>query len=132
MFNSILPMLGMSKLDSYKYSLGSALCKFCEAILYYCSNKEKAPDQSIEKSDFFNSVYAAHEFLFNSWIKSNDPKVRQITIESIGHFVNLISRDKLETDISKIIPGLLNLYKKHSDHFIVSQVKIEYLENSFD
>lgn len=125
MFNSILPMLGMSKLDSYKYALGSALCKFCEAILYYCSNKEKAPDQSIEKSDFFNSVYAAHEFLFNSWIKTNDPKVRQITIESIGHFVNLISRDKLETDISKIIPGLLSLYRKHSDHFIISQVKIK-------
>ncbi|CAF0812872.1 unnamed protein product [Brachionus calyciflorus] len=119
--SSMLPMLGMAKLDNYKCAFGSALCKFSEAILYYCSNKDKAPDQSIEISNFSNSIYAAHEVFFNVWIKSSDPKVRQITIESIGQFVNLISHDKLEADVVKIIPGLLGLYKKHPDHLVVSQ-----------
>lgn len=90
--------------------------------MYYCSNKEKAPDQSIEKSKFSTQIYAAYEILFMSWLKTSDPKLRQITIESIGHFVNLIATEKLESDINKIVPGLLNLYKRHTDHFVISQV----------
>lgn len=115
-------MLGMAKQDNYKCAFASAMCKFSEAILYYCSNKEKAPDKSIEKSYFSTQIYAAHEIFFNVWIKTNDVKLRQITIESIGHFVNLIAHEKLETDIIKIIPCLLSLYRKHPDHFVVSQV----------
>ena len=126
--SSMLPMLGMAKLDNYKCAFGAALCKFSEAILYYCSNKDKAPDQSIEKNNFSNSIYAAHEVFFNVWIKTSDPKVRQITIEAIGHFVHLITHEKLEADIAKIIPGLLSLYKKHSDQFVVSQV-LEFFVN---
>lgn len=90
--------------------------------MYYCSNKEKAPDQSIEKSKFSTQIYAAYEILFMSWLKTSDPKLRQITIKSIGHFVNLIATEKLESDINKIVPGLLNLYKRHTDHFVISQV----------
>ena len=29
--------------------------------------------------------------------------------------------EKLENDLSKILPGILNLYKKHPDSYIVSQ-----------
>lgn len=54
-------------------------------------------------------------------MKTSDQKLRQLTIESIGYMANLMSHDKLEADIAKIMPGLLGLYKKHSDHFIVSQ-----------
>ena len=144
----MLPMLGMAKQDVHKTAFASgalyfsiyflhylwlnfcsilALCKFSEAILYYCSNKEKAPDQSIEKSKFSTQIYAAYEILFTSWLKTSDPKLRQITIESIGHFVNLIATEKLESDINKIMPGLLNLYKRHTDHFVISQVS--YFKN---
>ena len=87
--------------------------------MYYCSNKEKASDQTIEKSNFSTQIYAAHEIFFNAWIKTNDPKLRQITIEAIGHFVNLIAADKLEADIQKIILGLLNLYKRHAELYVV-------------
>lgn len=102
------------------------MCKFSEAILYYCSNKEKASDQTIEKSNFSTQIYAAHEIFFNAWIKTNDPKLRQITIEAIGHFVNLMAADKLEADIQKIVPGLLNLYKRHAELYVVSQVNSFY------
>lgn len=98
-----------------------ALCKFSEAIIYYCSNKEKAPDQSIEKSYFSTQIYAAFEIFFNHWVKSSDAKLRHTTIEAIGYFVNLLTHEKLDTDVPKIVPGLLSLYKKHSDPFIVSQ-----------
>lgn len=122
----------------------TALCKFSEAILYYCSNKDKAPDKSIDKSLFSTQIYAAHEILFNVWIKTSDNKVfyvikshsqqtslknyvyhmqlRQTIIEAIGYFVHLIETEKLESDLNKIIPGILGLYKKHPDSHIVSQV----------
>jgi hypothetical protein len=117
----MLPMIGMSKLDSFKCAFASAYCKFSEAIIFYCSNKEKAPDSSIDKSSFSSSIYAAHE-VFNIWLKTNDVKLRQLVIESIGHFVSLMPREKLETDLVKIFPNLLSLYKRHPDLFIVSQV----------
>lgn len=89
--------------------------------MYYCSNKEKAPDKSIEKSYFSTQIYAAFEIFFNLWLKTSDTKLRQTTIEAIGYFVNLIAHEKLDSDTTKIIPGLLALYKKHSDHYVVSQ-----------
>ncbi len=98
------------------------MCKFAEAILYYCSNMEKAPDKSIEKGYFSTQIFAAYEVFFNVWLKTNDAKLRQILIESIGHFVNLMSVEKLEVELGKIFTGLLGLFKKHSDHFIISQV----------
>lgn len=118
---SMLPMIGMSKVDAYKCAIASAMSKFSEAIIYYCSNKEKAPDTSIEKSSFSTQIYAAHEVFFNSWLKTNDLKLRQLVIEAIGHFANLMPREKLESDLGKIFPGLLGLYKRHPDHFVVSQ-----------
>lgn len=89
--------------------------------MYYCSNKEKAPDQSIEKSYFSTQIYAAFEIFFNHWVKTSDAKLRQTTIEALGYFVNLLSHEKLDSDINKIMLGLLSLYKKHPDPFVVSQ-----------
>ena len=118
----MLPMIGMAKLDPYKVSFGSAMCKFSEAILFYCDNKEKAPNQSVEKSLFASQIYATQEIFFNVCIRSSDFKVRQLAIESMGQFVNIIAHEKLEADLVKIMQCILSLYKKHSDHFIVSQV----------
>lgn len=98
------------------------MCKFAEAILYYCSNMERAPDKSIEKGYFSTQIFAAYEVFFNVWLKTNEAKLRQIIIESIGHFVNLMSVEKLEVELGKIFTGLLGLFRKHSDHFIISQV----------
>jgi maestro heat-like repeat-containing protein family member 1 len=118
---SMLPMLGMAKTDSYKCSFASAMCKFSEAILFYCSNKEKAPDKSIEKTQFAQSIFGVYEIFLNVWIKTNDIKLRQITIESIGNIINIIPSEKLETELSKVLQILVGLYKKHTDQFIVSQ-----------
>ena len=123
----MLPMIGMAKTDIYKCAFGSAMCKFAEAIIYYCSNIEQATDKSITTNKFSTEIYATHEIFFNLWLKSNDPKVKQLAIESIGYFVSLITHEKLEADLVKIVTTLIGLYKKHSDHFIISQVCFEFL-----
>ena len=55
-----------------------ALCKFCEAILEYVANIEKAPDQTISKDSFANEIYSAYDILFNSWINTKTPKVSNV------------------------------------------------------
>lgn len=71
-FFSIFKLTLFSIFDLYHYL---ALCKFTEAILFYCSNKDQAPDKGIEKSSFSVQIYAAHEILFNVWMKTSDNKV---------------------------------------------------------
>lgn len=101
------------------------MCKFAEAIIYYCSNIEQAADQNISRDKFATEIYATHEIFFNLWLKSSEPKVKQLAIESIGHFVSLITHEKLEADLVKIITALIGLYKKHSDYYIISQVRLK-------
>ena len=47
--------------------------------------------------------------------------MRKTIIEAIGYFVNIIESEKLENDLAKILPGILNLYKKHPETYVVSQ-----------
>ena len=98
------------------------MCKFCEAILYYSMNLDMAPDKSIKLSDFSAQIYAAYSIFVNVWLaKTNDARIRQVIIESIGHFVHLMRRDQLETDMLKIVNGLLAQYKRHADHYVISK-----------
>ena len=57
----------------FKNSL--ALSKFCEAILDYVANIEKAPDSSVKKEAFAGHMYSAYDVLFNLWFNSREPKV---------------------------------------------------------
>jgi len=54
-----------------------ALCKFCESILDYVANIEKAPDKAVRKEAFSGEMFAAFDVLFNVWLNTKEPKVRQ-------------------------------------------------------
>jgi hypothetical protein len=47
--------------------------------------------------------------------------MRQTIIEAIGYFVNIMEPEKLENDLAKILTGILSLYKKHPETYVVSQ-----------
>jgi len=53
----------------------SALAKFCEAILDYLANIEKAPDPDVKKAVFQTEIAHAFDVLLNVWIHSKEPKV---------------------------------------------------------
>ena len=72
---SMLPMLGMCKMDNMRWVFSSALAKFCEAILDYIANIEKAPDKSVRRECFSSEIDSAFDVLFNVWLNSREAKV---------------------------------------------------------
>ena len=49
-------------------------------------------------------------------------KLRLAVAEAIGFSVHLCAADALDQQLPKLISGVVQLYKKHPDHYYVSQV----------
>lgn len=59
-------------------SVSPALCHFCDSILEYLANLDKAPDPTVRKDTFSSEIYAAFDILFNNWLQSRESKVRSL------------------------------------------------------
>uniref|UniRef100_A0A3Q3N7I0 Maestro heat-like repeat family member 1 n=1 Tax=Mastacembelus armatus TaxID=205130 RepID=A0A3Q3N7I0_9TELE len=121
---TMLPMLSMAKQDSMKWVFASALCHFSDSILDYLANLDKAPDPTVRKDTFSSEIYAAYEILFNNWLQSRESKVRLTVAEAVGSMCHLMASDKLEDQIPKLIPTILSLYKKNTEHYVISKVSL--------
>uniref|UniRef100_A0A8C2FU16 Maestro heat-like repeat-containing protein family member 1 n=1 Tax=Cyprinus carpio TaxID=7962 RepID=A0A8C2FU16_CYPCA len=120
---TMLPMLGMTKQDNMKWVFSSALCRFSESILEYLANLDKAPDPTVRKDTFSSEIYSAYDVLFNSWIQSRESKLRLTVAEALGSMSHLMAHDKLEEQLPKLLLTILGLYKKNSEHYIITKVK---------
>lgn len=49
-------------------------------------------------------------------------QLRLAVVEALGPMSPLMPSDKLEEQLSRLIPGILALYKKHAEAFYVSKV----------
>ncbi|XP_043116564.1 maestro heat-like repeat-containing protein family member 1 [Puntigrus tetrazona] len=127
---TMLPMLGMTKQDNMKWVFSSALCRFSESILEYLANLDKAPDPTVRKDTFSSEIYSAYDILFNSWIQSRESKLRLTVAEALGSMSHLMAHDKLEEQLPKLLPTILGLYKKNSEHYIISKSLCQVLEAS--
>uniref|UniRef100_A0A671LQ92 Maestro heat-like repeat-containing protein family member 1 n=1 Tax=Sinocyclocheilus anshuiensis TaxID=1608454 RepID=A0A671LQ92_9TELE len=127
---TMLPMLGMTKQDNMKWVFSSALCRFSESILEYLANLDKAPDPTVRKDTFSSEIYSAYDILFNSWIQSRESKLRLTVAEALGSMSHLMAHDKLEEQLPKLLPTILGLYKKNSEHYIITKSLCQVLEAS--
>ncbi|XP_028837282.1 maestro heat-like repeat-containing protein family member 1 isoform X2 [Denticeps clupeoides] len=127
---TMLPMLGMAKQDNMKWVFSSALAHFCESILEYLANLDKAPDPTVRKDTFSSEVYAAYDILFLSWLQSREAKLRLSVVEALGFMSHLLARDKLEEQLPKLIPTILSLYKKNPEHYVISKSLCQVLDAS--
>ncbi|XP_032895099.1 maestro heat-like repeat-containing protein family member 1 [Amblyraja radiata] len=118
---TMLPMLAMAKQDSMKSVFTIALAHFSESILEYLANLDKAPDPTVRKDAFSAEIFASYDILFNGWLQHKDPKLRSSVVEAVGQMSHLMPHDKLEEQLPRMIPGILNLYRKHSDHLHITQ-----------
>eukprot|EP00041_Stephanoeca_diplocostata_P036701 m.1350360 g.1350360 ORF g.1350360 m.1350360 type:complete len:1108 (+) comp24920_c0_seq2:247-3570(+) len=118
-----LPMLGMIKQENMKWAFTKTFAKFCDAIITYVANIDRAPDKSITVGKFSVQTLSALEVMFNAWLSSaREPKLRIAIVECVGLMSHVISRDKLEELMPKLIPGLLALYKKYpADKITITQ-----------
>ncbi|XP_038141522.1 maestro heat-like repeat-containing protein family member 1 isoform X1 [Cyprinodon tularosa] len=127
---TMLPMLSMAKQDNMKWVFSSALCHFSESILEYLANLDKAPDPTVRKDAFSSEIYAAFDILFNNWLQSREPKLRLTVGEAVGSMCHLMANDKLEEQIPRIIPAIMSLYKKNTEHYVISKSLCQVLEAS--
>ena len=44
--------------------------------------------------------------------------------EALGFMVHLLSSTALNDQLPKLLPGIMQLYRKHSEHYYISQVHI--------
>ena len=45
-------------------------------------------------------------------------------VDAIGHMTLIMANDKLEEQLPKLLPGITGLYKKHTEHYLITQVKL--------
>ncbi|KAM9852658.1 maestro heat-like repeat-containing protein family member 1 [Aulostomus maculatus] len=129
---TMLPMLIMAKQDNMKWVFSSALCHFSDSILEYLANLDKAPDPTVRKDTFSSEIYSAFDILFNNWLQSRESKLRLTVAEAVGSMCHLMASDKLEEQIPKLIPAMLSLYKKNSEHYVISKSLCQVLDASLN
>uniref|UniRef100_A0A2C9KZ46 Maestro heat-like repeat-containing protein family member 1 n=1 Tax=Biomphalaria glabrata TaxID=6526 RepID=A0A2C9KZ46_BIOGL len=118
---TMLPMLGLAKYDNMRWVFASALSKFSEAILEYCANLDQAPDKTVSIDRFSNEIFSAYDILFNVWLQSKEAKLRLAIIEAVGHMTHIISKEKLQEQLPKILQGIFSLYKRHPEPYHITQ-----------
>ncbi|GFS16071.1 maestro heat-like repeat family member 1 [Elysia marginata] len=118
---TMLPMLGLCKFDNMRWVFASAISNFSEAILEYCANLDQAPDKSVSTDRFESEIFSAYDILFNVWLQSKEAKLRLTIIEAVGHMTHVMSRDKLQEQLPKILQGIFALYKRHPEPYHITQ-----------
>ncbi|EMP27282.1 HEAT repeat-containing protein 7A [Chelonia mydas] len=127
---TMLPMLGMAKQDHMKSVFCYALQHFSESIQEYLANLDKAPDPTVRKDTFSGEIFSAHDVLFNIWLQSREAKLRLAVVKALGPMSHLLPSEKLEEQLPKLVPGILALYKKHTEAFYVTKSLCQILEAS--
>ncbi|EAL61864.1 hypothetical protein DDB_G0291161 [Dictyostelium discoideum AX4] len=111
----ILPVLGTIKHDNFKWVFAAALGHFADAIVQYVANIDTAPDKSLTLYSFSSEFYPALELMFSKWLGTNHEKVRLVTIEAVGSICSILSVEQLESQIQKLVVGVLSMLKKEKD-----------------
>lgn len=121
-FSRMLSMLGMAKADNIRWVFAKCIGSFSEAILDYCANLESAPYPDIAKDRFYGEIFTAFEIMFTVWLTSSkEARVRLATVEAFGHMAHLMSKEKLEEYIQRLLQGITSLYRRHSEHYVITQ-----------
>ncbi|KYQ89059.1 hypothetical protein DLAC_10285 [Tieghemostelium lacteum] len=111
----VLPVLATIKHDNFKWVFASTLGHIADAIVQYIANIDSAQDKTLTLYSFSAEFYPALEFMFNKWLTTNHEKVRLVTIEAIGSISSILAIEQLESQLSKIINGVLQMMKKEKD-----------------
>uniref|UniRef100_A0A4W3GNQ1 Maestro heat-like repeat-containing protein family member 1 n=1 Tax=Callorhinchus milii TaxID=7868 RepID=A0A4W3GNQ1_CALMI len=125
---TLLPMLSMAKREQMKLAFTAALGLFSRSILQFHKESNSGLSPGMRKDEFSHEIYVAYDVLFNNWLQCKDVKLRSMVLETVGHMVHLLSDDRLNQELPKLIPGILALYKRHPEPLCVTQCLRHTLE----
>ncbi|CAN8284973.1 unnamed protein product [Cochlearia groenlandica] len=122
----VLPILGNVR-DVHRPIFANAFKCWSQAVWLYIT--DLASDSPLD-SDVMSFLNSAFELLLRVWAVSRDLKVRVSTVEALGQMVGLITRTKLKSALPRLIPAILELYKKDHDDVLLATCSLHNLLNA--
>ncbi|CAL9163510.1 protein SHOOT GRAVITROPISM 6-like isoform X2 [Musa acuminata AAA Group] len=107
----VLPILGSVR-DTQRPVFANAFKCWCQAAWQYIGDFPSDPLLDSDVMSFMNSVF---ELLLRVWAGSRDLKVRLSAVDALGQMVGLITRSQLKAGLPRLIPTILDLYKKDQE-----------------
>ena len=121
-----VPITSSIKKDNMRWVFSYAISHFSEAIVHYIANAE--PDFSMQFVTYGSELYPAYEIMLNVWLSSKESKVRLMTAKAIGNLCAILPREQFDTQLPKLLPIVLTLFKKEKEVFPVTQAVCSVLE----
>ncbi|VFQ97621.1 unnamed protein product [Cuscuta campestris] len=122
----VVPILGNVK-DIYRPIFSNALKCWCQACWQYSVDFSLSPVLDADVVSFLNSAF---ELLLRVWAMSRDLKVRVSAVEALGQMVGLITRTQLKAALPRLVPTILELYKRDQDAAFVATCSLHSLLNA--
>ncbi|XP_047333371.1 protein SHOOT GRAVITROPISM 6 isoform X2 [Impatiens glandulifera] len=119
----VLPVLGNVR-EVHRPVFANAFKCWCQACWQYGVD---FPLLSLLDSDIMSFLNSAFELLLRVWAGSRELKVRTSTVEALGQMVGLITRTQLKLALPRIIPTILELYKKDLESALVATCALHNL-----
>jgi hypothetical protein len=113
--------LGAIKHENMQWVFSYAFARFSEAILDYLADEQRANSGKVQFSQFEGHIFSSFDQLFNVWLLSKESRLRMAVAEALGFMVHLLSSTALNDQLPKLLPGIMQLYRKHSEHYYISQ-----------
>jgi len=117
----ILPVLALVKQSNLRWVFATAMGNFCDAVLHHVASLESESERSNTLESFASDVFPAFEVLFTVWISSKEEKVRAATVKAVGSVCAVLTRAQFESQLPRVLPAILNMYKKDHDHLAITQ-----------
>nr|POE91853.1 protein shoot gravitropism 6 [Quercus suber] len=122
----VLPILGNVR-DAHRPIFANAFKCWCQAVWQYSVDFPSHSPLDGGVMSFLNSVF---ELLLRVWAVSRDLKVRVSSVEALGQMVGLITRTQLKSALPRLVPTILELYKKDHDIAFVATCSLHNLLNA--
>ena len=47
-------------------------------------------------------------------------------MDALGHMTLVMAKEKLAEQLPKLLPGITGLYKRHTEHYLITQVQAKF------
>ncbi|XP_073221884.1 protein SHOOT GRAVITROPISM 6-like isoform X3 [Cicer arietinum] len=122
----ILPILGNVR-DIHRPTFANAFKCWCQAAWQYSID---FPSHFPLDGDVMSFLNSAFELLLRVWAASRDLKVHVASVEALGQMVGLITRTQLKAALPRLVPTILDLYKKDLDIAFLATCSLHNLLNA--
>ncbi|WJZ93744.1 hypothetical protein VitviT2T_012661 [Vitis vinifera] len=122
----VLPILGNVR-DAHRPIFANAFKCWCQASWQYSMDFPSTSPLDADVMSFLNSAF---ELLLRVWATSRDLKVRVSSVEALGQMVGLITRAQLKAALPRLVPTILELYKKDLDIAFLATCSLHNLLNA--